>query len=270
MLLSTNVRSLFPKLDSLCATLTEEGVCIGFISEIWMSELNPLHSQQLERKLHLHGFEFIANPRLNKRGGGVAIVVNLNKGYTVKKLEVNCSMGGNRLEVVWALVTPPQPVGQYKTFICASFYSPPRSRLNDRLLEHLDHNIARLTAAHPRSGIFLCGDRNNIPVGKLTGLFPNMVNIVASPTLGSQILDVIVTDLHAVYDKALVLPPVQPDLAGVGAPSDHSVVIAKPNADRAFRTGFSRVVTRCRRILTNKNLVLTCHIPGLLPLAGNV
>ena len=164
VVMCTNIRSMFPKLDCLCSIIEEESIDIGFVSEVWMSETNPLHTQQLERKLHLHGLEFIANPRLHRRGGGVEIIVDHNKGYSAKKLHINCSAGGNRVEIVWALVTPPRPIGQFKSFICASFYSPPRSRLNDKLIEHIGHNIAQLTATYPHSGVFLCGDRNNIPV----------------------------------------------------------------------------------------------------------
>ena len=47
-----------------------------------------------------------------------------------------------------------------------------------------------------------------------------MVNLVVTPTRGSRILDVIVLNLHTEYDKAKVLPPIQPDKAGVGVPSD--------------------------------------------------
>ena len=87
--LSTNVRSVFPKLDCLCTTLNEEEVDIGFISEMQMSTSNPLHMQQLDRKLNLEGYEFVAIARLDRKGGGVAIVDNLNQGYSIKRLHVN-------------------------------------------------------------------------------------------------------------------------------------------------------------------------------------
>ena len=88
--LCTNVRSLIPKIDCMCETLREEGVAIGFVSELWLSSKNPLHQRELDRRLHLEGFEFLTNTRGAKRGGGVGIVVNTNMGYKVRRLQVNC------------------------------------------------------------------------------------------------------------------------------------------------------------------------------------
>ena len=84
------------------------------------------------------------------------------------------------------------------------------------------------------------------------------MNLVASPTRGSRILDVIVTNMHTSYDKAVVLPPLQPDRPGHGAPGDHSVPVARPNLNSALRTGFSRTETRTRRIVTASGLALMC------------
>ena len=83
-----------------------------------------------------------------------------------------------------------------------------------------------------------------------------MVNIVATPTRGARILDVIVTNLHQVYDKASIKPPIQPDRLGFGVASDHSVAIAKPNCDSARRTGFSRKEVRTRRAVLASGVAL--------------
>ena len=82
------------------------------------------------------------------------------------------------------------------------------------------------------------------------------MNLVASPTRGARILDVLVTNLHTSYDKAQILPPIQPDSSDVGAPSDHSVAVARQNIDKAKRTGFSRCELRTRRVMTASNLAL--------------
>ena len=100
------------------------------------------------------------------------------------------------------------------------------------------------------------GDINKLPCDKICNTFPDLVNLVASPTRGNQILDVLVSNLHPAYDKAVVYPPLQPDVAGHGQPSDHAVVIARQNLDKAARTGFARKVTRWRRKITKSNLAL--------------
>ena len=58
------------------------------------------------------------------------------------------------------------------------------------------------------------------------------------------------SDLHCAYDKATVHPPIQPDKVGFGSPSDHKIAIARPNTNKACRTGFSLVVKRTRRVAT--------------------
>ena len=141
---------------------------IAFLTECWLSNQNPLHSRELDRRLHLNGYEFITNARASRRGGGVGIVVNQNLGYTATRLQVNCTTGASSLEIVWALVVPPSPINGIKQFIWSRLYSPPRSRLNEQLVEHIQFNLSRLTAAYPGSGVFLAGDINNLNIGKLT------------------------------------------------------------------------------------------------------
>ena len=60
----------------------------------------------------------------------------------------------------------------------------------------------------------------------------------------------------------MILPPVKPGITGKGSPSDHAVVVAKPNTDRSRKTGFSRVVTRTRRLLSIKNLLALAFYLG--------
>ena len=94
------------------------------------------------------------------------------------------------------------------------------------LLDHVQFNLNSLTAQYPGAGIIIGGDINNLDCGRLCNTFPDMINLVASPTRGSRIQDVIVTNMHTAYDKALILPPIQPDVVGHGVPSDHSVPLA--------------------------------------------
>ena len=100
------------------------------------------------------------------------------------------------------------------------------------------------------------GDINNLDCNKICNTFPDLLNMVATPTRGNKILDVLVSNLHQVYDKAVVLPPIQPDRVGYGVASDHSVAIVRPNSDKAFRTGFCRKVVRTRRSVLASSLAM--------------
>ena len=53
-----------------------------------------------------------------------------------------------------------------------------------------------------------------------------MSNLVADPTYGRKVLDVIYTTAHTHYDRAVVGPPIRPDVPSQGSPSDHAVAIA--------------------------------------------
>ena len=60
--------------------------------------------------------------------------------------------------------------------------------------------------------------------------------------------------MHSAYDKAQILPPIQPDVVGHGTQGDHFVPIARPNRDKARRTGFARSEVRSRRVVTASNV----------------
>ena len=47
-------------------------------------------------------------------------------------------------------------------------------------------------------------------------------------------MSVIVTDLWEYYQEPIILPPLLPDVAGVGNPSDHNVPFAKRYTDRTI------------------------------------
>ena len=108
---------------------------------------------------------------------------------------------------------------------------------------------------HPKSGVCMGGDVNNLGIQKLLDCFPDTINLVTKPTYGRPILDVLVTNLHRGYDKAVIRPLIQPDVPGQGVASDHFVALAFPNKDLSHMTGFSRKETRQRRNLPTSNLI---------------
>ena len=97
-------------------------------------------------------------------------------------------------------------------------------------------------------------------------MYPDLVNLVADPTHGSRVLDVLITNKSKEYDKAIILPPIKPDVLGHGSASDHAVAVAKPNIDKSRQTGFSRVVMKTRRLLSAKNLIAMAFFLGCINL----
>ena len=91
-----------------------------------------------------------------------------------------------------------------------------------------------MTAIYNGAGVIIGGDINNLPVEKIRCCYPDLKNLVADPTHGSRVLDVVISNLHISYDKAAILPPIQPDDPRHGKPSDHKVAIVRPNLDLGY------------------------------------
>ena len=133
------------------------------------------------------------------------------------------------MEVVWGLLKPKIADGKISTIIACCFYSPPRSRKNGVLVDHITVTLQSLLNIHNNAGIIISGDRNNIDIPVLLSIDPSLRQTVRQPTRGLRVLDVIVTNLARFFNEPKIIPPIIPDLPGVGVPSDHSAVSAEPN-----------------------------------------
>ena len=139
---SYNCRSLFPKLDSFKTDIIERQIDCSFISEVWEQSENKQHSAEIEKMLQMDGLKYISTSRpSNKRGGGVAIVVNLEK-FSCEKIDIFIPKG---LEVVWGLLKPKSSSAQIKKLIVCSFYSPPNNRRNTKLADYLVEALQMLS-----------------------------------------------------------------------------------------------------------------------------
>ena len=85
-------------------------------------------------------------------------------------------------------------------------------------------------------------------------MFPGLKNLVLTPTYKNKVLDVIVTNLHSLYDPAMVFPPIQPDSPAHGAPSDHCVAVVSAPINLSNRLPVTKSVIRSRRNVSAPNL----------------
>ena len=112
--------------------------------------------------------------------------------------------------------------------MCA-FYSPPRSRKNPLLLDHILVTVPNLLTKYPYAGIIIGGDKNNLNITSLLHGIPKLRQIVTESTHKDKILDIIMTNLHQMYCVPKIVPAVQPDDPLSGAvPSDHRTPVAIP------------------------------------------
>ena len=127
-----NMRSLFPKIGNVKTDILERGISVGFFSEIWEQAENKDHQYEIENMLESEGLKYISTAR--PRGwGGAAIIAN-QEHFQLEKLTIVIP---HKLEVVWGLLKSKSDDAKYKKILLCSFYSPPRSRKNQKFTDHL-------------------------------------------------------------------------------------------------------------------------------------
>ena len=161
----SNLRSLMPKINHFKQDMLERDISLALLSEVWEKSQSKKHKFEIEKICQMDGLKYISTPRVStKRGGGAAIVVNL-KRFSLEKLDVQIPY---QLEVVWGLLKPKtQTYSQIKQILVCAFYSPPNSRKNTKLLDHLISTFHNLLTKYPNAGIILGGDKNKLNIGPL-------------------------------------------------------------------------------------------------------
>ena len=176
--------------------------------------------------LQLSGLKYISTPRPGcKRGGGAAIVVNVEK-FSLEKLNIYIP---HKLEVVWGLLRPKSTINQQiREIIACSLYFPPNSKKHSKMLDHIISTSHHFLTKFPSAMLVLGGDINKLNISPIISSLPRVRQIVTQNTRGDKILDVILTNFPQFYSVPVIYPPVPPDKAGQGVASDHSVPITRP------------------------------------------
>ena len=193
----------------------------------------------------LKGVKYISTPRPGtQRGGGAAIAVR-TENFTISKLNIQIPKS---VEVVWGLLKPKVITGKISVIIVCCFYSPPRSRKNSALIEHITLTLQSLLNQNPNAAVIISGDRNNIDIPTLLTIDPSLRQSVDQVTRGQKILDVILSNINCFYNVPVIVPPICPDQPGKGAPSDHSGVIATPHTNSTLPPQNNKVKKNVRPI----------------------
>ena len=164
-----NIRALFPKIGNFALDMAERESDVSFITEVWQKKENKKHQFKLEELLELNGIKYISTPRPGAQRG-TAIAVRLEK-FNISKLNIPLPRG---VEVVWGLLKPKIVTGNISTIIVCCFYSPPRSRKNSTLIDHLTVTLQSLLKTHPNAGVIISGDRNSIEISTLLSIDPSL------------------------------------------------------------------------------------------------
>ena len=180
--------------------------------------------------LELRGIKYISTPRPGRRGGGAAIAVRLEK-FPLSKLSIKIP---RNVEAVWGLLKPKIPSSKIHAIIACSFYSPPNSRSNQALIDHVTTTIHSLINIHANAGIILSGDRNDMSIDSFLSVDPTLSQALKIPTRGANTLDIIASNLRSVYNEPELIPPITPDNPNKGVPSDHSGLIMIPSTSQCL------------------------------------
>ena len=116
--------------------------------------------------------------------------------FSVSKLSITIP---TPLEIVWALLRPITPTGNIKKVILCSFYSPPNSRKNRQLIDHISVTYNQLKIQHPDAATLMSGDKNSLDETNILSLNPNFRQSVSQNTRNSKILTILISDLHSFY-----------------------------------------------------------------------
>ena len=223
----SNMRSLLPKIRNFAEDMIMRNIQIALLCEIWEKDSNIRYQNEIERMLELNGLIYISCPRAGGRtGGGVGIVAN-SVDYTIKKLNIK---NPDKVECVWSVARGKKSARglELQNIVCASFYSPPNSRKNSKLTDHLISSVHYLQVKFPNSCIILGGDKNKLKLGPILDGLPGFQQIVTKVTYKDKILDVILTNKPQLFSNPITVPPVEPDDPNKGKPADHLTVIAIP------------------------------------------
>ena len=205
--------------------MEEREADLAFLSEVWEKQENLKHQAKLEKMLEIRGIQYISTPRPGqKRGGGAAIAIR-TKNFNIKKLNIPIPKS---VEVVWGLLKPKTVTGRINKIISCCFYSPPKSRLVNQLVDHITTTLQHLLVSHQNAGIIISGDKNEVDTFKFLQIDPSLRQTVQHPTRGQSILDVVYTNLSRYFSEPTIIPPICPDNPAKGVPSDHMGIIVKP------------------------------------------
>ena len=113
---------------------------------------------------------------------------------------------------------------------------------------------------HPDCRVVICGDFNKANIKPLSN--KGVKQVVRAPTRGSNVLDLIITDMSRIYKQANIIPPI--------GKSDHSTVLWEPEISKlpqpASQSRVDRCLTQPFASLDNGSLLMTgdlCWMPQL-------
>ena len=223
--LSTNARSLLPKIEELSLLVAKVKPSLIFVTETWLNDSVP------DSALSLPGYSsLVRRDRVGRRGGGALVFVQDGLHFSRRPDLEHWD------EDIWIELTPSGMGNRWLLFGC--FHSPPNSDI-DKFCSALESSFSHLDLQ--RADVFLLGDFNATSPSWLssddynsagTVLEPLFLQLSLQQLLSSatrfqpsqssgreprdSLLHLVLTSNAALVSSTSVLPPI--------GSSDHAVV----------------------------------------------
>ncbi len=186
-----NARSLVQRIDELQIMLDTSNIDIAAITETWF----PAHIDT--SVFSIPNFDLISKPRINKRGGGVALYVRNDIEFrTLSEIKVH-----DDLEVLWIWTRPRRLPRSVSGIIICVVYHPPSSPHDNILTDHLLSSLNTLETNYPNVGVILLRNFNKLETENICRL-SGLLQVVKTPTRGQANLDKILTKLERSVSRA--------------------------------------------------------------------
>ena len=230
--ITLNPRSLYNKKKQFCTLVDQMEADICFVSETWDISHLP-KGVTLPECIQMENYEWVQNVVQRNRNGGKPAIFVSNRNFHITKIcpeKVTVPVG---VEIVWTLLTPKCRLKntRVKHIAAASVYYSSKYTKKDALIDHISEAYHVLCSQYGSDLKFLiCGDFNRLNIKPILNLSPDLRQVVKVPTRRNPdaILDLIITNIPALYESPTTLAPLENDDDEPGVPSDHLIVVMNP------------------------------------------
>ena len=232
LVMVTNARSLYNKVDNFIKWLLEIFPDCAIISETWEYEGRRT---SLEDFLANTPYKVHSYRRPQGRTGGCCAIVFNESRFKVEKVNVNVQEG---IESVWVIMTPKildHKLQRIKRICVSSIYIAPRSAMKSETMSHIIQTIHFIRSKYDNQVSFcLGGDVNRTDYSDVIDAYGALKQCVTVGTRKEATLEIILSDIMTLYHPPTTLAPLQVDKGKKGKNSDHYNLVFAPRSDPNF------------------------------------
>ena len=182
-------------MEELSLLLNTYPLDVVAITESWLTD------DIIDELVLIDGYKTFRKDRVHGRGGGVCAFVSAD--IPCKRRQ---DLEDPSFECMWFCLRPVRLPRKISGLICAILYNPPDTPLPEQnnLFKYMVDKLDVIRTAHPDCGVVLLGDFNRLEICDLL-IHQNLKQIVRTSTRGEHVLDLIVTNLHELYNEPTIM-----------------------------------------------------------------